>query len=154
MEDGSIYLDQNIINGFELSKEYIEQEIKNQIQEIKRRSLLYRNSERLIQFSSKLTDKSANIVLVDDGSATGATLIVTARWIKNRLEHKFNKLIIAIPIAPKATIDLLKKECDRIEVIMQPSNFHTVGQFYKDFSPVSDERIIEILNNYNNIQNS
>lgn len=157
MEDESVYLDDNIINSLVLSKEYIEQEKKNQVQEMKRRALLYRNSDSLIQFSSKLCDSCKgppNIILVDDGAATGATLIVTARWIRNRLEHKFNKLIIATSVAPKDTVEILKKECDHLEVIMQPSNFHTVGQFYKDFLPISDERIIDILNNVNVGQNN
>ncbi len=156
MEDESVYLDDNIINSLVLSKEYIEQEKKNQVQEMKRRALLYRNSDSLIQFSSKLCDNcnNPNIILVDDGAATGATLIVTARWIRNRLEDKFNKLIIAIPVAPKDTFEVLKKECDHLEVIMQPSNFYTVGQFYKDFLPISDERIIDILNSVNVVQNN
>jgi predicted phosphoribosyltransferase len=73
------------------------------LKEIKRRALLYRKSDRLLEYSNKINDPRITVVLVDDGAATGATVIVCARWIKERKEHKFKKLIIAIPVAPKVT---------------------------------------------------
>jgi predicted phosphoribosyltransferase len=76
--------------------------------------------------------------------ATGATVIVTARWIKT---INPNCLIIAVPIAPKDTINLLRKEANHIEVITSPSssNFKSVGQYYRDFKPVTDEQVINIM---------
>jgi putative phosphoribosyl transferase len=95
-----------------------------------------------------------NIVLVDDGAATGATVIAAARWIRRSNNNTLNqKLIIAVPVAPKDTIKLLKKqgEADHIEVITAPStsNFRSVGQYYQSFEPVSDEQVLTIMRNHN-----
>jgi predicted phosphoribosyltransferase len=60
-------------------------------------------------------------------------------------------LIIALPVAPRQTVNLLKKEADAIEVITSPSlsHFRFVEQFYQNFDPVTDEQVIEILQKRN-----
>lgn len=148
MEDGTTtFIDNRIVDALSISNEYIEQEKERQLQEIKRRVLVYRNSEKLMEYSNKINDSNKIVILVDDGAASGATLIVAARWIKNRKEHKFKKLIIAIPVAPMETANILKEECDDLEIITKPSlsNFHSVSQYYKDFKPIADEQVLEIL---------
>jgi predicted phosphoribosyltransferase len=62
-------------------------------------------------------------------------------------------LIIAIPVAPKDTASLLEKECDHLEIVMKPSlsNFKSVSQYYKDFQPITDEQVLEILKECKNI---
>jgi putative phosphoribosyl transferase len=66
-------------------------------------------------------------------------------WIKKN--HNPKCLIIAIPVAPKETIEVLKKnECDDIVVITSPSStFRSVSQYYQVFDPVSDEQVITIM---------
>ena len=146
IEDASIFIDNRIVQALSISKEYIEQEKERQIQEIKRRALVYRNSDKLIKYSDKINDNNKTVILVDDGASTGATFIVVARWIKKRKEHRFKKLIIAIPVAPKETVHLLEKECDHLEVITKPatSKFCTVSQYYKDFKPIDDYQVVKI----------
>jgi predicted phosphoribosyltransferase len=87
---------------------------------------------------------------VDDGAATGATIIAAARWIR-RLYKKPHSLIIGITIAPEPTVDLLEKECDaEVEVVMSPplSEFHSLEQYHHTFQPVTDVIMFEsqILN--------
>ncbi len=82
------------------------------------------------------------VILVDDGAATGATVIAAARSIRKRFRPR--RLIIALPVAPKETVRLLKQEADLVEVVIRPSNyFHAVGQYYQDFNPVEDEQVKE-----------
>jgi putative phosphoribosyl transferase len=85
--------------------------------------------------------------LVDDGAATGATVIAAARWIKRNYNPK--RLIICVPIVPKQTRDLLREESDYVETITVPSDsaFQSVGQYYQNFQPVEDGQVIEIMNN-------
>ena len=145
MEDGSEYLDKRVIKTLMIPSDYIEQEKVRQKYEMQRLSLLYRKSKYLMEYNIKINNPDKTIILTDDGAATGSTLICVARWIKNREQHKFKKLVIAIPIAPKKTINLLKEECDHIEVIFQPSNFQTVSQYYKEFLPLTDKQVIDII---------
>jgi putative phosphoribosyl transferase len=137
-ENPLVYIDDNLTKQLNISREYIESEKQKQIEEIKRRESLYR-----INFN-KMNVAGKTVILVDDGAARGATLIVSARSIKKLKPHK---LIIAIPVAPKGTIELLKKEADWIESLISPSNgkFGAVGKYYQSFLPVSDETAIQII---------
>jgi putative phosphoribosyl transferase len=138
MEDGTTYLDKELIDELSIPDDYIEKEKAYQIQEIKRRSSLYRRQG--LEYNIK--DKT--VILVDDGAATGATIIAAARWVKKRTRPKY--LIIAIPVAPKDTVQRLKGECDAVEVITSPSSmFRSVSQYYQSFEPVLDDKVIGIM---------
>jgi putative phosphoribosyl transferase len=135
------YLNDELIKELEVSQEYIEKEKKRQTREIKRRQSLYRHN---LKKGYYIEDKV--IILVDDGAATGATLIAAARWIKKNKE-KPKKLIIAIPVATKDIVEKLKKECDMVvtgTTVSSTSTFKSVGQFYQEFKPVEDDKVIEI----------
>jgi putative phosphoribosyl transferase len=142
MEDGTTYLDQVRIKNSLFSFDYIEKEKLEQIAEIKRRASLYRSN--VTQYH---TVSGATTILLDDGAATGATIIAGARWIKK--QYKPRRLIIALPVAPKPTLKLLGQECDSVEAIITPGNFHSVGQFYEDFSPVTDKQVMDIMRKRN-----
>jgi len=150
MEDGTTYIDQQLINDLQISLEYLEKEKLEQIREIKRRTALYHNNEPIREDFSSSFLKDKTIILVDDGAATGATIIAAARWIK-KLENKPKRLIIAIPVAPKSTVNLLKKECNaEVEVVISPSStFHSVEQYHQNFQQIPDEQVIRIMKNRN-----
>jgi putative phosphoribosyl transferase len=150
MEDGTTYIDQQLINDLQISSEYLEKEKLEQIREIKRRTALYHNNEPVREDFSSSFLKDKTIILVDDGAATGATIIAAARWIK-KLENKPKRLIIAIPVAPKSTVNLLKKECNaEVEVVISPSStFHSVEQYHQNFQQIPDEQVIRIMKNRN-----
>jgi predicted phosphoribosyltransferase len=147
MEDGTTYLNEVIVKELGIHSDFIEEEKARQLEEIKRRSALYYASTPRTDVKINLNDK--NVVLADDGAATGATLIAASRWI--RATYKPSRFMIAIPVAPKDTVNLLKRESiDHIEVITSPSssNFRSVGQYYQSFQPVSDEQVIQIMRVY------
>jgi len=81
--------------------------------------------------------------LVDDGAATGATLIAAAKWL--RMKHTPKRLVIAVPVAPRQTVKLLEQESDEVKVVISPPIFRSVERFYHDFKQVSDYRVMEIL---------
>lgn len=141
VEDGTLYLNQDIVDNLNITKEYIEHEKLEQIEEIKRRKSQYQQAGPN-EPSSKIKGKI--VILVDDGIATGATIIAAARWIKKYLPKY---LIIAAPVATKETIDILANEADAVEIIATPPNskFQAVAQFYQDFRPIEDNEIKQIL---------
>jgi putative phosphoribosyl transferase len=145
MEDGTTYLDEELISMLQITPEYVEKEKAEQIQEIRRRNALY-YSKTSINCHDHLKDRAT--ILVDDGAATGATLIAAARWLRKK--HTPKRLIVAVPVAPKDTIKLLRQESDVVEVVTDPSSiFKSVEQFYQDFKPVPDDKVMEILRTRN-----
>jgi putative phosphoribosyl transferase len=139
MEDGTAYLNDYLVNALRISPEYLEKEKLEQKNEIKRRTAVYR---KVMDY--KIANKV--VILVDDGIATGATIITTARWIRKQ-EPKY--LMIAVPVAPSQTVDILKQEADAVETVASPSDFNAVGEFYENFDPITDEHVIEIMKNRN-----
>ena len=162
-QDGStVYLDEFMVSSLKVPVDYIEKEKAEQLAEIKRRIVLYRTSQETAGAETpsparppiKITEQypitagKTIVLLIDDGIATGATVIATARWLRAKYQ-KPAQLIIAAPVASKQAIELIKKEgkniVDKVETVTTPSNFISVNQFYKDFDQVTDDKVIEIL---------
>jgi putative phosphoribosyl transferase len=142
MDEDTVYLNEYVVKALRVSPDYIETEKESQIREISRRNSLYRPNQDKYDIENK------TIILVDDGAATGATLVVSARWIRKRNPKK---IIIAIPVAPKETVDLLRNEVDEVMTILVPptSNFTSVAQFYDNFEEITDDKVVEIMNQMN-----
>jgi putative phosphoribosyl transferase len=136
MHDGSVYLDSSTLEiQRDISSEYIDMEKLEQKRQIERRLSMYRPYTR----EYKIRDRT--VILVDDGIATGATMIAAARWAR---KQETKRLIIAAPVAPKQVVEHLKNEADQIQVIRNPSEFKAVEQFYQEFATVSDDQIAKI----------
>ena len=135
MHDGSLFLNTEIIDMLNVPKGYIDAEVNAQIEEIERRLMRFRGGKKY-----ELQGKT--ILLVDDGIATGATMFAAVQWIK---KQKPKKLIIAVPVGPVETIDRLKQVADEVIVLLSPLLFGAVGQFYQDFTQVSDDQVQEIM---------
>jgi len=138
MDKDTVYLNEYVVNALRVTSDYIESEKLSQIKEIGRRTLLYRPKQEEYKIKDKI------IILVDDGAATGSTLVVSARWIKKR---KPKRIIIAIPVAPNETVELLKSEVDEVVTILIPptSNFTSVAQFYDNFEEITDDKVVKIM---------
>jgi predicted phosphoribosyltransferase len=143
MPDGSVYLDALKLRWLKVSPEYIEKEKAEQLREIVRRAALYRPDNQ------EYNIRDRTVILVDDGIASGATLIPAARWIK---KQQPKQLIIAAPVAREQAAELLKKEADQLEFIITPSNFIAINQFYHNFEHVADEQVIGILKKWQHYQ--
>lgn len=154
MEDGSTYIIEELFDNLLITKEYLEKEIYLQMKEIERRKTIYRplhkNTDALC---SKILEHKT-IILTDDGISTGSTILTTAKWIRkiekqdNQQKSNLERLIIATPIAPKNTVDLLRKECNaEVEAVFSPSisSFHSVEQYHQNWDIVTDQDVIKIL---------
>jgi putative phosphoribosyl transferase len=140
MPDGSYFLNEEITRLFNISQAYLEKEIEFQKKEIKRRLVEFRGD---VSYHSKFDGKA--VVLIDDGIATGSTIIASAEWVKNNFNCK--QLIVAAPVAPARdeTVNKLAKIADDVVILHMEEAFSAVGQFYRDFDQVSDETVKEIM---------
>ena len=139
MPDGRYFLNHDIVNMLKVTERYIEAEVNAQTREIENRLLFLRGNK---DYDNELNDKI--VILVDDGIATGSTIFAAAKWINKN--HKCRELVVAVPVAPPDTINKLKKEVsDKVIVLYSPELFSAVGQFYKNFEQVTDDKVREIM---------
>jgi putative phosphoribosyl transferase len=135
MQDRTTYLNDNVMRSLQISNDYLNAEVDRQIGELRRRISLYRPVSRPYNISSR------SVVVVDDGIATGATVMVVIRWVKS---FGPRRIVVAVPVAPEDTIAELSREGVEIQVITKPSSFASVGQFYENFGQVSDEEVTQV----------
>ena len=143
MPDGSYFLNEGITQLFNISQAYLGKEIDFQKKEIRRRLIEFRGD---ISYHDKFEKKV--VVLVDDGIATGSTIIASAVWVKNNCNCK--QLIVAVPVAPARdeTVNKLANIADNVLILHKEEAFSAVGQFYRDFDQVSDETVKKIMRKY------
>lgn len=82
------------------------------------------------------------VIVVDDGLATGATMIAALHAI--RAKHPA-RLVCAVPVAARASCTLVRPLCDELVCLSAPAEFQAVGQFYEDFAAVEDEDVVRML---------
>lgn len=137
----AVLLNSELINELNVSNNYLENIILQERAEIKRRESLYR------QGKDKIKIKDKNCILVDDGLATGFTARAAIAELK---ANKPSKIILAVPVAPKQTIQSLKNEVDEIVCVHIPDLFFALSQFYYSFEQVTDQEVITILGSSGN----
>ncbi len=140
---GAVSLNNVVLsNAVGITKSYIEEETKR-IREVlkKRYQQYYKNRE-----AQSLKDKT--VIIIDDGIATGNTVMATVELVH---KQEPEKVVVAIPVAPKLSITKLKDSplVDEVVCLSTPFNFHAVGQFYEKFYQVSDEEAISLLESVN-----
>lgn len=135
-EGGKLFLHDWLISELRINQNYIENERDLQLMEISRRKARYRE----ILPREKIAGRDT--IVTDDGVATGATF-QAALWTV-RHENP-GRLIAALPVAPEEAILKLAADADEIICLRCPSLFSAVGQFYINFTQISDDEVIQIL---------
>jgi putative phosphoribosyl transferase len=135
-EDGTIILDNSLVAYLGVPESFIREESARQRGEIKRRLKIYRPNE------SSPNVKGLDVILVDDGIATGSTMKAALASVKNQ---GAKTVTVAVPVGPPSTIEELKKQANKVICLETPEYFQAIGQFYLDFNQTSDEEVIELL---------
>lgn len=104
--------------------------------ELERRERLFRGDRPPLDVNGRI------VILVDDGIATGASVRAAIAALR---QMEPAAIVIATPVAPLRTCNLLQPEVDDLVCLEMPEPFYGVGQFYHDFSQVSDEEVSELL---------
>lgn len=135
-QDGTYILNEEIIKYYNIPDEYIKSNIEIQTQEIKRRLNAYRNSDDFPDVEGRV------VIIVDDGIATGFTLLAAIKSVKN---HKPKRIVVGVPVASAEAVEMVGKYVDEIVCLKIPQNFASVGENYLDFNENTDEEIIELF---------
>ncbi len=138
--NGDVLLDEDLIDQLRLRYDEIESEVKNQRGEIARRLAMFRKALR----RPPLEVAGRTVVLVDDGVATGSTVLAALRALRKQSP---DRLILAIPVGPPETVARLARECDEAIVLDTPEPFWAVGRFYFRFDQTQDEEVMALLDN-------
>ena len=128
--------DEFIIPHPEASQEYINDEIERIRKKLKEMYQKFMGNKEPENLGGK------TVIVIDDGIATGNTLLGTINMLK---KNKPGKIVIAVPVASVKAIQKLGKEVDEIISVLVPKHFFGVGAFYEDFEQVSDEEVIYYL---------
>jgi putative phosphoribosyl transferase len=105
---------------------------------------LVRRAKRYREGRPRLNVQGRCVIIVDDGIATGSTARAACRVAR---AHGAARVVLAVPVAPKATALALQDECDDVLSLACPESFFAVGEWYDDFSPTSDGEVVELLRN-------
>lgn len=134
--DGSYFVNEEYADIFNVSKDYIDGEVAQETNEIKRRMKEYRGDDSLPDVKNK------TVIIMDDGIATGYTILATVKSVKNQGALK---TVLAVPVGPKETIEELENIFDDVICLEVPKGFISVGMYYRNFDQVSDEEVFKIM---------
>jgi putative phosphoribosyl transferase len=135
-ETGTIVLNDEIVATGRVADDFLKREIELQKGEIARRVDIYRAGSRLPDLTG------ITVILVDDGVATGATIKAAISSIK---KEGVAKLVVALPVGPPETVEVLRQTVDDIICLETPPGFMAVGRYYLDFDQVSDDEVVNLL---------
>jgi putative phosphoribosyl transferase len=131
--DGIQYIDADLVSRIGVTKEYLDNEVEFRQQEAKTAQQTY----PILKFALRNC-----ALLVDDGVATGATVLTARMWLK---ERQVKNIILAVPVIAKSMYGILQSTFDAIVSPIISDTFQSVGQYYKDFPQVTDEEVKKLL---------
>lgn len=134
--NGFTMLNDQLVSRLRVDKKYINETVDKELAEIRRRLKDYRGNRPLPEIDGRL------VILIDDGVATGYTLLAALRSLQ---EKSLSKLVLAVPVGPPDTFSLLGREVDELVYLEAPASFAAVGQFYREFGQVSDNEVKAVL---------
>ncbi len=133
---GNIYVDERLARLTGADDAYLERERNRAVQEMQRRAREY-GADPL---PGSLEGRTA--ILVDDGVATGYTMLAAADWTRTLNPAR---LVVAVPVGPSDTLEKLRKVADEVVALIDTTLFYSVGQYYIDFAQTSDDEVKQIL---------
>ncbi|HEX5430663.1 MAG TPA: phosphoribosyltransferase family protein [Bryobacteraceae bacterium] len=135
--EGQQFIDQVLVEVLQLTPAVVQEVVREQEAELERRERLYRSGREPVPVQGR------TVILVDDGMATGSTMIVAIRAQRQRGAAR---IIVAVPVASRQAVNACRAEGAECICLAAPHPFHAVGQWYEDFTQVSDQEVQRTLN--------
>ena len=135
-EDGSTYLNEL---AQDIDRDTVRNIVEAQFREIKSRVYRFRNGKPLPQMFNRI------VIIVDDGIATGSTIVPAIKLCKSR---KAVKVIVAAPVSAKQCVSDINQLADEVVIVEQIEHFVSVGQAYHDFHALSDDEVTKAINSF------
>ena len=118
------------------SDKYVQEEVRTQLEVLARRRELYTRAQGAVDAAGRV------VIIVDDGIATGSSMLAAIRSVRARRPQK---IVVAIGVAPAAALPRMRAEADDVVCLHAPEDFLAVGQFFEEFSEVTDDMVVEAL---------
>lgn len=135
-DEPEMVVNQDIQIAAHVSTDYLDAARDRQLAEIDRRRKIY------LAGRARVPVEGCTAIVVDDGIATGATVRASLKAVRRRHPAK---LVLAVPVAPKRTLEELRADVDEIICLQTPEPFHAIGPWYRDFHQVGDDEVVAML---------
>jgi putative phosphoribosyl transferase len=129
-------LNKEVVECFAIPQRIIDTVARQEQQELERRERLYRGDRPAPEV------RGMTVILVDDGLATGSSMRAAIAALK-KLEP--GRIVVAVPVAPRSTVEELGKDVDEVVCVLTPEPFDGVGRWYRDFSQTTDQEVRILL---------
>lgn len=126
----------SILEQLRLMPDELENGVQNEKAKVQRQIREFRQSNKLPSLYQK------TVIIVDDGLATGTTMAAAIQYLKKK---EAGKIVVAIPVAAESSAASLRLDVDEVIVLEEREDLNSIGQWYMDFSQVSDKEVIELL---------
>jgi putative phosphoribosyl transferase len=133
---GARVVNADVLEALHISPQTLDEVTARERAEVERRELQYRGDRPAPEL------RGQTVILVDDGLATGATMLAAVRAL--RAQHPA-KLVVAVPVAAAEICEFFSNEADEVYCAATPQPFHAVGLWYREFTQVTDEEVREYL---------
>jgi putative phosphoribosyl transferase len=132
----AVFLNRDVLRQLRIDRASFERVLADEQEELHRREVAYRGTRAPLQLAGR------TIILVDDGLATGATMQAAILSLE---EQHVAAIVVAAPVASREAVAAIKAEGHGVVVLDMPEPFDGVSRWYADFTPTSDEEVIELL---------
>lgn len=136
MAPDATVVDDRTVAWLQVPRDYLAAVIARESEEMARRERMYRGGRQPVPVAGR------TVIVVDDGLATGATARAAVRSVRLRAPRR---IVFAAPICSREGRDALRAEADDVVCLLCPEEMDAVGFWYQDFSPTSDEEVLQCL---------